>query len=1421
MKEARSSDTTAPGLPGAAFRARFVAALRPVADAVTLQAEAARLLGAHLSAARVFYGEVADGVLHVARDHTDGVASFTGRHRLAAFGEALVHILQAGHTAVIRDAATDPRLRDDERAALAAIDMSAGIAVPLVKGGRFAAVLSVHSTAPRDWSADDVLTVEQAAEMTWAAVERAKAEADLRASEQRFRSLFAMIDEGYCLAQMILDDDGRPVDYRFLDVNPGFSVMTGLDDAAGRTVLELVPDVERHWIETYARVALDGQVLRFQQGSDAMGRVFDVFAAPAEPRGCFVLLFRDITDRARSDRAVRAAAERDRFRARLGDALRPLSDPAAVQREAGRLLAEHLGAEAALYGEVLPDGERFTFAVDDSPGSVNLQGVHRLDDFGGESLARIRAGETVVEDDTSSSPDLSEDVRARYAAAGVRAHVGVPLIKDGNLVAFLTVHSATARSWTAEEVALIEEVAERTWADVERARSESRLRAEEERFRSVVEVAPQMLWVSDVDGRLEFVNERWSDYSGIDADAADQGPRAEQAVHPDDRGELRRRWAAALRDGEPFEMEARLRDRHGAYRWFLIRTVPQRHGDGRTVRWFGASTDIHERREAEEVLRAAEVRERQAHARATLLAEIAHAIDQRIHVDQRLERLPHLIVPALGDVCVVHVVEEEGALRRSAAVREGAHGEGTAWRPGDDLVRTVARSGEPHVSYSRGAGEGPVAAATVVPMRSRGQTVGVLSIAVLAGSDRTLADDDMPFVREVADRAALALDNARLYEREARARHRAERARRRVEQLQGLAEVLSQATTRADVAELGTRAVAEAVGADRAWFVAARGPEGDFHTIVAHGVDDAVAASLGTVARTAALPVAEAGTTGRPLFFSDGEDLVRRHPDALAMFGPVGAAAIIPIEDAGAPKGALQVCFPVARHFSDADRRQMVAMGRSIGQALARAERYDMERELAQIFQRSLLPARIPTVEGLAIATHYAPGTAGTEAGGDWYDAFCVGGCLAVTVGDVVGRGPDAAAVMGQLRSVLKAAVLQGRAPVPALEALNAFTREIDGARACTAICMVIDPGTGEVAWARAGHPPPLLVDRDGARLLEELDGPLLGVIREPVFAESRLTLEPGQSLVAYSDGLFERRGESVDAGLQRLADSLAAVPPLAPALVERARELGAGSEDDVVSVAITRTLAPVRSRWRADPVELAAMRAQLRGWLAQAPLSEALHGDVVLAVGEATANAVEHAFPEGHAGTVSTEFMQGDDGMLRLVVRDDGRWRDSEGGDELRGRGLPIIRAVTRDLDIERGPRGTVVRMGFAPDRAAGAGAGAGGEGPPASAGGLAVPVEVHRDGDGTLEVRGDVDRLGTPAVARALLLAAGADERVTVDLRGATYFGSEAVAAMARACEAAAGRGQRLRVRVTPGGVAERVLRITGLAREMEVVS
>ncbi|WP_219416925.1 SpoIIE family protein phosphatase [Pseudonocardia nigra] len=206
----------------------------------------------------------------------------------------------------------------------------------------------------------------------------------------------------------------------------------------------------------------------------------------------------------------------------------------------------------------------------------------------------------------------------------------------------------------------------------------------------------------------------------------------------------------------------------------------------------------------------------------------------------------------------------------------------------------------------------------------------------------------------------------------------------------------------------------------------------------------------------------------------------------------------------------------------------------------------------AETLQHALLPAALPDLPGLSLAARYLPGAEGVDTGGDWYEVLHLDADhTAFVVGDVVGQGAAAAAMMGQLRSALAAYLLEGHTPARALEHLNHFTSRIDGARGSTTTVMVLDTSTGRLRWACAGHLPPLVVEPRGTpRYLEAGRGPCLAVFDDPPFHEGQIHLTPGSSVLLYTDGLVERRGETIDDGLDRLAAAAAQLTPAAPDLI-------------------------------------------------------------------------------------------------------------------------------------------------------------------------------------------------------------------------------------------------------------------------------
>ncbi len=275
------------------------------------------------------------------------------------------------------------------------------------------------------------------------------------------------------------------------------------------------------------------------------------------------------------------------------------------------------------------------------PGCRSLAGRHRLDDFGPALIAEFRAGRTVAFEDAFAGPlTPGEGAAAAYRGASTRAAITVPLVKAGRFAAALYVHGREPRRWTAEDQALVREAAERTWAAVERARAEAALRESEARFRLMADTVPQIVWITDAQGRVEFFNRQWSDYTGVPYEPTTATEVAASFVHPDDASPTMERFDEARRSGGTFLMEHRVRSKDGDYRWFLVRADPYRdQATGEVVRWFGTSVDIHDRKLAEAALR--ELNERLETRVAERTAELMAAEDT-LRQSQKMEAVGQL-----------------------------------------------------------------------------------------------------------------------------------------------------------------------------------------------------------------------------------------------------------------------------------------------------------------------------------------------------------------------------------------------------------------------------------------------------------------------------------------------------------------------------------------------------------------------------------------------------------------------------------------------------------------------------------------------------------------------------------------------------------------------------------------------------------
>jgi CheY-like chemotaxis protein len=248
---------------------------------------------------------------------------------------------------------------------------------------------------------------------------------------------------------------------------------------------------------------------------------------------------------------------------------------------------------------------------------------------------------------------------------------------------------------------------------------------------------------------------------------------------------------------------------------------------------------------------------------------------------------------------------------------------------------------------------------------------------------------------------------------------------------------------------------------------------------------------------------------------------------------------------------------------------------RQLAQAVAAAveaqRSYDEEHRIAVTLQRSLLPSRLPDVPGLDLAVRYEPAGAQTEVGGDFYELTVIDGCLLVAIGDVAGHSLHAATVMAELRHAVRAYAVEGHPPGTVLELVNRLMRTVLPYESATICLMSVEPATGRVRMASAGHLPPLL-QVDGRVSFLEHRAPLLG-IRASRPADLEFVLPRGGTLVLYTDGLIERRDADIDVGLAALAACASEVEPNLDTFCNRLLvDLAhTGNQDDDIAVVALR----------------------------------------------------------------------------------------------------------------------------------------------------------------------------------------------------------------------------------------------------------
>jgi anti-sigma regulatory factor (Ser/Thr protein kinase)/putative methionine-R-sulfoxide reductase with GAF domain len=394
--------------------------------------------------------------------------------------------------------------------------------------------------------------------------------------------------------------------------------------------------------------------------------------------------------------------------------------------------------------------------------------------------------------------------------------------------------------------------------------------------------------------------------------------------------------------------------------------------------------------------------------------------------------------------------------------------------------------------------------------------------------------------------------------------------------------------------------------------------------------------------------------------------------------------------------GVLHVGSLTPRRFGTRDLAVLQVAAARAAPGIERARLYSAlvhEHHVAMVLQRSLLPKQLADVVGVSVATRYLP--ASDEVGGDWYDVFELSrGRVGIAIGDVVGHGLTAASLMGQLRTALHAYAIEDHSPAHTLELVDRFVQSMPDYAMATAAYATFDPESGLVQAASAGHLPPLIVSGGTARAVDLSAGAPLGAFPYGRLPEHQITLAPGETLVFYTDGLIERPRVPLTTSIDQLCRTLApggSAEEMCRLAVEQMVPLE-GLRDDVAIVALQNCELPTELHLRlpADPRILTRVRRVLRRWLRGRGAGDQDTNEITLAVSEACANAIEHAYSPTSARFNLRAFARG--GEVTVIVSDTGRWRAPRDPD--RGRGLSIMRAAADSVNISSADHGTSIEL-------------------------------------------------------------------------------------------------------------------------------
>ena len=855
------------------------------------------------------------------------------------------------------------------------------------------------------------------------------------------------------------------------------------------------------------------------------------------------------------------------------------------------------------------------------------------------------------------------------------------------------------------------------------AAGEAELRRSEARYRALVEATAMDVWRADAQGQLVTDMPGWRSVTGQAPDDLTGGGWL-TAIHPDDLDRVGETWQKALETQSLYDCEYRLVAKDGSCRIIAARGVPVVE-DGVVVEWVGTSEDVTHLREEEAFHR------EQARA-IERLNDIGTNLAAELDVQELLQTITDATTELSGAqfgaffYTEVRENQEEFSLYTISGVPRERFSKFPPPRNTDifaptfngdapvrlDDVTKDPRFGRNDPYFGMPEGHLPVRSYLAVPVVSKS---GHVHGGLFFGHERqgVFTERHERIVVSVAAQAAAALDNAQLYEAERRSRAAAEQAQRDLAFLARANYALSASLDFQKTAEIVSKLPVPDLCDWAVLHVVSEA--GDVDAVSVYHRDEVQRARL--VELTARHPVRMDEERGPAVALRSGQTYIldavteemldehardERHREGLEQ-ARVGAMLSVPILTRDRVVASLTFVREQPRQFTAREIVLAEELSSRAGLALDSAMLFSRERAAALTLQRSLLPGALPAVEGTVCAVRYLPGAAGMEVGGDWYDVIPLGdGVVGYVVGDVMGRGVQAAGVMGQLRAAVRAYALEDHPPEEVLARVDRLLRLTEEPPLVTCVYARVDTRSGELCISTAGHLPPLLITPDGEGTYLDLEPGLPLGVGETEFASGCLFLERGSTLVLYTDGLVETPQSSITTGMDALCARAVEfagerdIEAFTDALIA-AFDRGDGHDDDIAVLAVRLPLAT-----ELQPAESPAGRSlsltlppdPSSVGKARAFLQQTLHGwdlpvdvdDAKLLVSELVTNALVHA------GTVVHVHAEAREDALRVAVADEGPpdWEmPTDGGlPDLRmsvgGRGLAIVSVLAHRWGVD-----------------------------------------------------------------------------------------------------------------------------------------